>query len=293
MIVNTTPQAFPQIIRRPVPEMMRQDLVNGYFQQQASYWNDIYDREGLEATLYRERKGRVLSLADNLNLPLDAKVLEVGCGAGHTAVELAKRGYRVTAIDAVPEMIRRTRMRAEASGVGPSVETEVADVHRLDFPSNQFSLVLAVGVLPWVDSARDVLREMVRVAKRGGHLILTVDNRWRLNHVLDPRCFPMLRGFRQRVRTVLESVGLIEPRSHVPRHALYSPNQFNATIASVGLAKEFGTSIGFGPFTFMNRNLFCETTSIRIHQRLQRLADRRTALLRFTGVEYIVLALKP
>jgi hypothetical protein len=54
---------------------------------------------------------------DTISLPDAAHVLEVGCGAGHTAVALAQRGYRVHALDATPEMIALTRRAAESAGL--------------------------------------------------------------------------------------------------------------------------------------------------------------------------------
>lgn len=46
-----------------------------------------------------------------------ARVLEIGCGQGTTAVWLAEQGYRVVACDISPEAVRQARQRARASGV--------------------------------------------------------------------------------------------------------------------------------------------------------------------------------
>ncbi len=274
-------------------DMASQESVNSYFEKEAAYWRDIYDREGLEATLYREREARVLSLVDRLNLPPQSMVLEVGCGAGRTTTELARRGFHVHAIDAVPVMVQRTQRLAETSGVSRFVEVRVGDARHLDFPGGHFSLVLAVGVLPWVEPPIEPLREMARVTRHGGHLILTVDNRWRLNHLLDPRCFPWLRSFRWKVREALEKAGWVKRRPPVPRHALYSCREFDLMISATGLTKKVDMTLGFGPFTLFNRPLFSETTSIKIHKKLQHLADRKVPVLRSSGVESIVLAFKP
>lgn len=45
------------------------------------------------------------------------KALDIGCGTGHWAVELAGRGWEVTGIDIVPEAIAKARQRASRSGV--------------------------------------------------------------------------------------------------------------------------------------------------------------------------------
>lgn len=57
------------------------------------------------------------------------RVLDIGCGTGTQAVYMARNGWQVTAIDAVPRPLARARARADAAGVG--VDWILADVARL------------------------------------------------------------------------------------------------------------------------------------------------------------------
>jgi hypothetical protein len=50
--------------------------------------------------------------------------------------------------------------------------------------------------------------------------------------------------------------------------------------------------LGFGPFSFLGRTLLPDPLGIRLHHRLQALADRGVAGLRSTGSQYVVLARK-
>ena len=43
--------------------------------------------------------------------------LDLGCGSGIWAVELARRGWQVTGVDFVPKALRRARARAKEAGV--------------------------------------------------------------------------------------------------------------------------------------------------------------------------------
>ena len=57
-------------------------------------------------------------------------VLELGCGTGTNAIEMARRGFRVTAIDLVDLPIHRAREKATAAGV--EVDFRQGDVTRVD-----------------------------------------------------------------------------------------------------------------------------------------------------------------
>jgi cyclopropane fatty-acyl-phospholipid synthase-like methyltransferase len=60
----------------------------------------------------------------------ESSVLELGCGTGTNAIELARRGYLVTAVDFVPAAIRKARDKAQAAGV--EVDFREADLTRTD-----------------------------------------------------------------------------------------------------------------------------------------------------------------
>jgi SAM-dependent methyltransferase len=70
--------------------------------------------------------------------------LDLGCGAGSNSIWMAQRGYRVTAVDFMPQAVAMTRERAKAAGVALTVEQ--TDVTRFDHPG-PFDVVLDVGCL--------------------------------------------------------------------------------------------------------------------------------------------------
>ena len=63
-------------------------------------------------------------------------------------------------------------------------------------------------------------------------------------------------------------------------------------LASAGLSKRRHKTLGFGPFTMFQRNLFPAPLAIKIHHGLQRLADRGVPGFSSTGMFYLVLAEK-
>src|SRR3989442_12336103 len=70
-------------------------------------------------------------------------VLEIGCGTGTNAIELARRGYRVTAIDLVDLAVRRARDKAQSAGV--DIDFRVGDATRMDL-GGPFDVVFDRGV---------------------------------------------------------------------------------------------------------------------------------------------------
>lgn len=268
-----------------------QQQVDAHFQASAPYWKDLYERNGVFEAIHQQRRDLVLSLVERLGMAPHSAVLEIGCGAGATTIPLAQRGYIVHAVDTVDDMLQLTREAARRAGVSGHVRTLADDAHSLALPDNSFSLVVAMGVTPYLHSLPKALREMARVLQPGGHLVINADNRWRLNHVLDPRRFPALAGVRLTLRGWLERAGL--PKLSGPRPQMYSLGELDRCLAAAGLKKLEGRTLGFGPFSLFNHNLFSESFGVKLHRKLQRLSDHGFPLLRSTGAQYVVLATKP
>jgi ubiquinone/menaquinone biosynthesis C-methylase UbiE len=125
--------------------------------------------------------------------------LEVGCGIGFLACEMAREvgaAGRVVALDNSPDVVAAARTRAEREGLAGRLEFVVGDAIRLDFPSAAFDFVVAVQVYLYVAEIERALAEAARVLKPGGRLLI-VDTDW-------DSCV-WLTGDRERHRRVLEA----------------------------------------------------------------------------------------
>jgi ubiquinone/menaquinone biosynthesis C-methylase UbiE len=99
------------------------------------------------------------------------RFLDVAAGPGGLSLPAARLGARVLATDWSPAMIGRFEARADQEGLR-NVEGRVMDCHALDLPDDGFDVAGSqFGVMLVPDQAR-ALREMVRVTKPGGRVLL-------------------------------------------------------------------------------------------------------------------------
>jgi len=274
------------------PYRQQQEKVNAYFHSQSSYWKDIYRGGSVQGAIYRTRLAAVLAWIDELSPGSGARILEIGCGAGMLAVTLARRGLHVNAIDSTEAMIEQARRHAEDSGVTELLSLDVGDVYALDFEDASFDLVVAIGVIPWLAQPELAMREMARVTRPGGHVILTADNRLRLIYMFDPLMNPALATFRKRVKNILERLRLIQQAPGATMETLHDRRLIDKFLASAQLVKTRGMTIGFGPFSFLRFKFIPERSGVRLHHWIQRLADRNVPILRYSGAQYLVMARK-
>lgn len=106
----------------------------------------------------------------------DGRVLDLGCGVGHSFRELVPR--ESVGVDLDP-----------AALAGQARETHVADMRRLPFADGSFQSVLSVQSIEHVPDPECALAEAVRVLVPGGRAVLVTPNRLtfgRPDEVLDP-----------------------------------------------------------------------------------------------------------
>jgi 2-polyprenyl-3-methyl-5-hydroxy-6-metoxy-1,4-benzoquinol methylase len=96
------------------------------------------------------------------------EALEIGCGTGALARQLAERAEHVTAIDLSPEMVRIARKHSEQF---PNIDYELADVSECDFPANHFDCIATVATLHHLP-LRAVLLKLKQALKPGGILLV-------------------------------------------------------------------------------------------------------------------------
>jgi len=138
----------------------------------------IYDDNVFTKNTVRE----VDFLIEELLVPAGGAILDVGCGTGRHAVELAKRGYAVTGLDLSSNMLSRAADRAKAEDV--RVEWVRANATRFTFPGRYDAAIClcegAFGLLGHADDPIDqplsILCNISRSLKPQAKAVLTVLN---------------------------------------------------------------------------------------------------------------------
>jgi SAM-dependent methyltransferase len=113
----------------------------------------------------------------------DQQVLEIGCGAGTDAVEIAKAGARYIGVDVTPRAVGLTKGHLAYRGLPGQVE--LADATRLRFAEGSFDIVYSHGVLHHIPDIDTAVAEVHRVLKPGGRAVVMLYHRRSLNYYVD------------------------------------------------------------------------------------------------------------
>ncbi len=102
------------------------------------------------------------------------RLLDVGCGSGYFAREMARRGARVTGIDISPRMIEHARGEEEAAPLGIEyLEGDAAEIGGR-FPAASFDVATSCMALQDVPDVPAALRGVTEVLRPGGRFVASV-----------------------------------------------------------------------------------------------------------------------
>lgn len=112
------------------------------------------------------------ALVDSLGIAAGMTVLDVGCGDGTTALPAARRGAEVLGVDIATNLVAAGNARAKAAGLD-KLRFEHGDASRLEgVDEASFDLVLSIFGAMFAPRPNDVAKELVRVARPGGRIVM-------------------------------------------------------------------------------------------------------------------------
>ena len=146
-----------------------------YFEKNAlRYKNDYYLRNRSHPKWIRHKI--ILQLVEEYVPSKEALILDVGCGPGMLAKDLAIKGYKGSGLDTSNMMIRLSK------DLFKQLKKEdwnflVGDVEKTEFKQGTFDCVIASGVIEYMFEDMKMLNEMNRILKPGGYLIINISNK--------------------------------------------------------------------------------------------------------------------
>lgn len=125
-----------------------------------------YDQE----TFTQGTKGECDFIEEELGYDKSLKIIDIGCGTGRHAIELARRGYSVTGVDLSEAQLNRARKKAAKENL--QVEFVRHDARHLPFESQyDVAIMLCDGAFPLMETDQknfDILRSVTKALKAPG-----------------------------------------------------------------------------------------------------------------------------
>ncbi|MGE3873655.1 MAG: class I SAM-dependent methyltransferase [Parvibaculaceae bacterium] len=146
--------------RRALAEIDNHDVMRAYRR-----WAPVYD-----ATFGKVVEAGVKQATSIVN-KYHGRVLEVGVGTG-LSLPYYKHSLKVTGIDLSPDMLLRARERMHKRGLRNVDALIEMDATALKFADNSFDIAAAMFVMTVVPDPVQVMNELIRVTKPGGHIVI-------------------------------------------------------------------------------------------------------------------------
>ena len=108
------------------------------------------------------------------------RVLDIGCGPGTISKDLLGISEEVQGIDISGDMVRIAREKFKEPELCSRIHFDLGDAENLKFPNNHFDAVFCLGVLRYLDSWENGLKEIYRVLKPDGVIVVTFYSRYSL-----------------------------------------------------------------------------------------------------------------
>lgn len=133
------------------------------------FWDNVAWVYDVFANGINRRANRALCAAVEENIRPEDEVLECACGTGLLTGGIAARCRRLTATDFSEKMLRRAARKWRRC---ENVTFEPGNILALAYPDASFDAVVAANVIHLLDEPRAALRELDRVCRPGGRLII-------------------------------------------------------------------------------------------------------------------------
>ena len=133
------------------------------------FWDNVAGLYDFFMTLKNGKVNKKLCLMMAEMIGPTDTVLECACGTGMISEYIAEKCSHLTATDFSEGMLKQTRRKCRRFS---NMTVEKADIKKLQYPDNSFDKVVAANVIHLLDDPQAALRELNRVCKPGGKIII-------------------------------------------------------------------------------------------------------------------------
>jgi SAM-dependent methyltransferase len=123
---------------------------------------------------FKEVETNVAWLAQHLDLPPGAAILDIGCGPGLYCNRLARRGYHVTGIDIAQPLLDYAQAEAQEQGLGEACVYRRQSMFDLDDEAEFEAILLFQSIINRLESPemQALLAQICTALKPGGHFVV-------------------------------------------------------------------------------------------------------------------------
>ncbi len=148
------------------------DDVESYYDEKSSTYDSVFD------TAYYKIYDAITWKYLEPYIPSDreALVLDAGGGTGRWSIRMAAKGCRVTLVDNSSGMLKLATEKIKKAGLRDRITIEKGDLRKLRHKDETFDMALCEHTLFALEDPDAAIRELSRVLKRGGSLVISALN---------------------------------------------------------------------------------------------------------------------
>ena len=248
--------------------------INEFFNTEYEWWENVYAHnlpQGFFSFEMINRKKITLGILNELvKGKTPVAILECGCGPGGILREIDSSGNFLAGVDINFNYLTKTLQNC-----GAMSNLLQADIERLPFKNNCFDIAYCVGVLSYLESDSNAIKEIARVMKPGGKIIISVPNILTFNKIFDPYYY-LIGAIRLLWHTSLKSLFFGTSSDKKYKSGMirrYRYGQLDHLYRDCGLIKKETVSVSFGPPTLWKKEIFPLRHAIRLSEALVRLSS--------------------
>jgi len=268
--------------------MNNSENVKNYYNEVADEYNDVFYIKENEYPPLKYRHNYILKMIADENLSPDAKILDIGCGPGELVLDLSKNFNCIFGIDISEEMIKIGSNKLKAQNIQEkSIIFDTGDIEHLVFEDNYFDVIICSGVVEYLKTDNLWIKEVSRILKSEGILIVNVTNKFAVRRWTMPifsviKLIPGFYSFMNFTKTKLLGMEKLNKFPFKPR--THSPNEFDEFLKINGFSKISHNYFDFSIFPYPI-DTFLNFIFLKIRKRMEKNSASNSWL---TGNGYIV-----